>query len=148
MREISFRVWDKKEQRMYHFPSSIVLICDYESARLVFGDDFHDNFSVYSTANIEIMQYTGTKDSEGQKIYDGDIIKITGMYGKIQYAKVIWGPVKNMYTWMNGETWLLHFSEGIEGPLYPYCQRHHGYEVSVAGNIYENTELLKEGKIS
>jgi uncharacterized phage protein (TIGR01671 family) len=129
-----------------HYFVELVSYPDEPTQVNLIGNNYQDSF-VPDDSQLEIMQYTGIKDSKGQEIFEGDIIKVTGMYGKIQYAKVIWGPVNNMYTWMNGETWLLHFSEDIKGPLYPYCQRHHGYEVSVVGNIYENTELLKEGKV-
>ena len=124
MREIKFRAWDSKKQCM-----------DYGSNSLIF--DYYDMVEPAC-----IMQYTGLKDCKGTEIYEGDIVQVESFY-ETHCAKVMWGPVNNMYTWMNGETWLLHFASGAEGPAYPYCQESKGRNVSIVGNIYENPELLE-----
>lgn len=137
MREIKFRVWDKQEKRMYDdLRSDITLICDYESARLVFGDDFHDDFSVYSTNKIELMQFTGLKDMTGKDIFEGDIIR--GSYD--QYGDKIEQTREVKY---DEQMQLMPFHD-IVGYDCELWMDEATYEV--IGNVYENPDLLKEGK--
>ena len=72
-----------------------------------------------------IGQYTGVKDKNGKKIFEGDIVKdILGQIGQIIY--------KEKYSAFVVDKWevgyALWFDKGIE----------------VIGNIYDNPELLGE----
>ena len=67
-REIKFRAWDKKLNKMYDFAD----ISDYPLSRL--------NNSVV----FDFMQFTGLKDKNGKEIYEGDIMSINNLVlGKI-----------------------------------------------------------------
>lgn len=74
MREIKFRVWDKKENEMFYSnmyqnkTSMIYGLCNF--LKECFGIE------------EPIMQYTGLKDKNGMgltEVYEGDIISIDGI---------------------------------------------------------------------
>ena len=60
MREIKFKVWDRKHNRM--------------SQSFSLGRDSNNDF-VY-------LQFTGLKDRNGKEIYEGDICKYLNIYTK------------------------------------------------------------------
>lgn len=68
-------------------------------------------------------QYTGVKDKNGKKIFEGDIVLDAGEPCKIVFEDGQW---KEIYA---GDYW---------ADLY-------GSEVEIVGNIYDNPELLKGG---
>jgi len=75
MRDISFRVWDRDRKAMIDLPYQGIVYSS-EAAKMIFGDDFHDDFYTGYPDNVEIMQYVGLKDCNGKMIYEGDIIRI------------------------------------------------------------------------
>ena len=79
---------------------------------------------------MEICQFTGLKDMNGRDIYEGDIIKINiGGYWQNQLEVVKW----DWYGWQP-------FIDGLEDKYY-FIK-----ECEVVGNIYENPDLIQEGK--
>jgi len=70
MREIKFRIWDKKTKQI--FEVGLWNISEY----------------VFSSTYI-LMQYTGLKDVHGKEIYEGDIV-IEGYKGKYGTYEVKW----------------------------------------------------------
>ena len=75
-----------------------------------------------------VMQLTGLKDKNGDKIYEGDIVTIYDPYTKRQHTDaVIWDDVNCRYAIKNT---YIDFDFLIED------------EVEVIGNIYENPDLL------
>lgn len=117
MRELKFRAWHKDSKYM----EEVVMI------------DFIDNLIATSNdnggyvGNIEehvIMQYTGLKDKNDKKIYEGDICKYFkhDLIGTIEFRNCQWCfVVKNS----------VYHIEEIAGSK------------EVIGNIYENPELLE-----
>lgn len=132
MRDIKFRVWDKETKHMH--------IC---------GEDVHDEISFENETNKAyyynlqngcgslredsayiLMQYTGLKDKNRKEIYEGDIVKSyyyipneDGTEGERYIIKTIkYDEVRCKYN--------IDMFENLE----------------IIGNMWDNPELLKEGK--
>ena len=120
MREIKFRIFDKKENEMFY--SNMY----QNKTSMIYG---LGNF-LKECSDIEepIMQYTGLKDKNGVEIYEGDILSHHLQGNRfVEYGS----PFKNYGGYM------LVSKNGMRGTLNDSDKL---YEV--IGNIYENKELL------
>lgn len=77
-----------------------------------------------------VGEYTGVKDKENRKIYEGDIIG--GSNGSINGRE--W-PFKRVIKWKEDR-------QGFNTPSWVYMDRTHYY--NVIGNVYQNKELLED----
>ena len=135
MREIEFRIYDKELEKMVYFDDE-----DYDyrpplTFRLeqVFRKD--NNYNDYEdfewndiSDRVEVMQYTGLKDKNGKKIFEGDI------------AKYPYGNVVGKIIYLHGSFVLSDFYDENEWDLTVIVD-----DIEVIGNIWDNSELLKEG---
>lgn len=113
MREIKFRAWHEKLERMIY--------------DIGVEDEWTDeNGKVWSDMKGNLMQFTGLKDKNGKEIYEGDIVR-TSLYGQIDCEVVF----------MKSGFYLL-LDTGIGTNLYPMTD----VMMEIIGNIYENPELL------
>lgn len=142
MREIKFRAWDKDSRRMIHLGSHGALRYDDDAAKLVFGEDWHDDFSTSRTRNFELMQFTGRKDAVGREIYEGDIVKAVS----VKAARIA-TPFTGCVYWHEHELqWWI--TDGTNDPMhgvnydltYLYCFE----DFQVIGNIYEHPQFLEQ----
>lgn len=115
MREIKFRVWDKLNKEMINFES-----INFQERRV-----YKDTVSYRKFNDIELMEYTGLKDMDGKEIYEGDILFESF---REEYFKVVFE---------NG-------SFRAEADGYSLDLEDYDDICEVVGNIYENSELLKE----
>lgn len=170
MREIKFRVWDKKLKRMWHFDDPDY--CDeYNMLGWYLNKKEQDSCEstycalteVGSTQEFELMQYTGLKDNtkweqlsaeEQKKWLDSGKLKVEWSGKEIYEGDIvkyhcIFNYPENRID--NGIiTWIEHrcglFPQDIEenkrGGKYIH-QWDDTEDLEVNGNIYENPELLK-----
>ena len=128
MRELKFRAWDAVDKRYYYWS---IEAC------------FAVGASAGCMEKYTFEQYTGLKDKNGKKIYEGDIVNAVG----IGIAQVIDSP--------SGE-WMLYYKrepDEIKNGFACVVPRNKpnglwktnitSY-IDVIGNIHENPELLEE----
>lgn len=122
MKEIKFRIWDKKLKEMHY--QSLEDLCEDD----YWYDGETDVWSVLKDCNSEqerfvIEQYTGLKDKNGKEIYEGDVV------------------IFDYYS--NGEIneFIIEIQDFWE--LTPFAKDDIS-DLEVIGNIYDNPELLKE----
>ncbi len=126
MREIKFRQWIKSMKK-FHYWGFIV----ESEAQSFHGKYFKEPLGPMDDDRRESQQYTGLKDKDGEKIYEGDIIKYDTLASPQSKESVEW-------------------NEDISGfnPFVEYdsdCQVYVEMDtVEILGNIYENPDLLKE----
>ena len=118
MREIKFRAWYEKFNKMY-----IVKGIDFQSEIAYF--DKNNYRSIY---DVELMQYTGLKDEYGDEIYEGDIVTLHNSRYKVIFDNE--GARFVLKDWF--------FEIGI-----PF-KNNNNKEMEVIGNIYENPELMED----
>lgn len=125
MREIEFRAWCKKQKEMRYD----VQLSKYFYEFIEFSNDY------------ELMQYTGLKDKNGVKIFEGDILKYPDNDEKDCMGVVEYGHFNCScchavfgFTTINNKGWEIDMlvNDKEETPLY-----------EVIGNIYENPEFLE-----
>lgn len=124
MREIKYRMWNKKEKKMYK-----VGVLDFDDEKAYIKNYLSYTVSNYMFEDIELMQYTGLHDKNGKEIYEGDIVDVTRpcIY---ETGTIIF---KNGCFFIKVKETLLALWE---------CEPNN-YELEVVGNIYENNDLLK-----
>jgi uncharacterized phage protein (TIGR01671 family) len=120
MREIKFRAWDKTN-KMWRQPGNAFEISVISGA---VQQNYRD-----TSADVELMQYTGLKDKNGVEIYEGDILKLNDMVFTFEWVE------KYSLGFYCG--WKIKHISGYNGsPSMEDCE--------VIGNIHQNPELLKQ----
>lgn len=135
MQEIKFRAWFKNENEI----KKVAINNIYE------GNKTYLHLSPLPMSDykpIELMQYTGLKDSNGREIFEGDIVRFVifdYLGSDIEYKGVV------KYRSGLYEIWKDVDSEFFDSDG-PFILNHawlQDDEFEVIGNIYENPELLE-----
>ncbi|AFK87435.1 MULTISPECIES: YopX family protein [Thermoanaerobacterium] len=132
MREIKFRVWDKR-RKMWLGDTEVCMYGD--GSIYVLGDGWQD---ITNDDNYEIVRYTGLKDKTKKEIYERDILRckiwnpMSCERDCVLEVVVIWDQsvgsweFKDIRRKFANVSWI--FIDDVE----------------IIGNIYQNPELLKE----
>ena len=135
MRKIEFRAWDKKRE--------IMLAVD----NLDFGERdllLRAEHSYIPSSQVEVMQKLSLKDSNGNHIYEGDILQKIAYDGQ-EYMR------EGIVVW-DCDGFCLRLNKhhdkselgGMYGLPHPYNKKRPTNSPLVIGNIYENPELVNE----
>ena len=129
-RKIKFRAWDKMIQKMIGVKfleylcvgDDVVVSVIYKPDKMGgYEPKKCEQLTNYEVENLVIMQYTGIKDSHGEEIYEGDIIRSWSDKHKGESIFVM-----EHESYGNGAGFHIHGD--------PYWE--------IIGNIYENPELI------
>lgn len=125
-----YRAWDKDFKTMYE--ADDIMYIDFEEKQICVKTLFFERASRYDFNDIVLMQSTGLKDKNGKGIFEGDVVKVAkNIYSEPTYYEVVRhrGGAYRLESKQHGcELWLRHTD----------CE--------IAGNIYENPELLEVGQ--
>ncbi|EAC6062947.1 hypothetical protein V2W76_002832 [Listeria monocytogenes] len=125
MRAIGFRAFVKRKKKM--LPVTDLCFNETEAVGVSGCGNAKCTLCVdwYSFDDVVLMQYTGLKDKNGKKIFEGDVgwDEHNECYGVVKFEEG-----KFLYVWENIAEDLQEVADGIE----------------ICGNIHENPDLLEE----
>lgn len=135
MRPIEFRAWDKKNKRMS------VDVQSFQSFHRLYNRPsnywgFHKMLEAKN--RFEVMQYTGLKDKNGVKIFEGDTMTVDrGVLSPTSYRKTI-----------AVVTITEHRTYGVPRDGHMILPSYDFKEEEIIGNRFENPKLLerKDGR--
>ncbi|EHN2739473.1 hypothetical protein KGG38_000180 [Listeria monocytogenes] len=135
MRPIEFRAFSM-EHNMYMVGFG-VLPMEYTEKEFGYGNEI----ILFTEFNGEIRcipetvgQFTGLKDKNGKKIFEGDIVEIIEIDA---FGNLDWNRLKGKVMFSEG-AWLVTDNRSFAIPLWSEIN-----EIEVIGNIHENPELLE-----
>lgn len=134
-----FRAWDKRENTMRD-----VAVLHFTKGGKVNSIEYWNTPSElksYHVRNLVLMQSTGLKDKNGVEVYEGDIVSVRNHPFQKTEKSGAGIEIDGDYaiSWNEGDlTWCA--GNLLLARLKPY--------VTVAGNIYENPELLDQSNES
>lgn len=127
-REIKFAFWHNQKKEMWGVDS-----IDWQLKEVCNGGD------IASLDDGILLQYTGLKDKNGKKIFEGDILKHIPTFEANYFVKNLTG---GFYLCPNNKDYGEYFASLFAG----YDNKNQCNSIEIIGNIYENPELITGGK--
>ncbi|EAD5507059.1 hypothetical protein EPK55_02545 [Listeria monocytogenes] len=135
MREIEFRgkridngEWVYGNLMQFEDSATFIFVDERKGASTLTYAHFIIN-NMHAIDEKTIDQYTGLKDKNGKKIFEGDIVDIS------VYDRLDWSSIKGKVVFLNG-AWLVedvgHFAITLQSET---------NEIEVIGNVHENLGL-------
>ncbi len=145
-RQIEFRGYDVEDKAwrygyyVYHQDTTYCFSEDYEN-----GPDVRHHYIIWDEMTDwglpnrwlksevdgkSISQFSGFKDRNKKKVYDGDIVNLYGYFTKLPKGCVKWDEKCCSYIVI------------YEGGVIPICN-FRSSDIEVIGNVYENPEMLE-----
>lgn len=126
---LRFRAWNKATKEMYEVDD--IMSIDFGKSEICVKTLFFEQINRYDFDDIVLMQSTGLTDKNDREIFEGDVVKMAkNVYSEPTYYEVVRhrGGAYRLESKQYGcELWLRHTD----------CE--------IAGDIYENPELLEVG---
>lgn len=138
MREIKFRAWSKLLNKMLSHEDLNKTLKDLTKIEYIAGIFLPLN------SDVEVMQYTGLKDSNGNEIYEGDIVEFLDEEVNYSHCGVEYDEFINIGKVIFSHDELMGWDITNRNMDLEEVWHYREY-IKVIGNIYENPELL-EGK--
>jgi len=133
MRDIKFRAWCKIEKKWIQ-GFNLVNYHSYFNNGL--NQSIYRYNSVWEDGEFELIQYIGLKDKNGKEIYEGDIVYMKSI------PKLSIGAIE-----FNDSSFMCKNPKDNLRLYEVFCCDFDLSEIEIIGNIYENSELLKnDGK--
>ena len=135
MNEVKFRAWDKQRKWMVKVQTinfEINRVTMYDKNGATYFEFFRD---------VELLQFTGLRDKNRKKIYEGDVIRDT--LGNIGIVSFSCGE----FTLLIDTNTLINLTDKEimkESFCRDYEEYNKWYDCEIIGNKYENPELWKK----
>ena len=102
---------------------------------------------VYGVVDPETVgQYTGLKDKNGKKIFEGDIVRLTDEHNEMEWtAVVVFGNPNGEYNW-GWQLKAIGEFDGNKDILLWVDMEESGAYCEIIGNIHDNPELVEGGE--
>ncbi|MBC1982795.1 YopX family protein [Listeria booriae] len=145
MRPIEFRIWNKIQNR--YITNDLADLClDLQNGNVLCGDLGHDGSIVNISADVLLEQYTGLKDKNDKKVFEGDILRITEMSEGYKSAELEVKEFKAPVVF-DDYGWIVYDKEDTGYPLVILDRAFDSIgadtEIEILGNIHENKNLLE-----
>ena len=129
MKEIKFRAWDDVEDKMYYTGEETDIIFYFDDNGIV-AEKILGDYETEKLPYLKYMPFTGLYDRKGTPIYEGDLLQHpNGTIAEIQYSDDLAAFVAVYMQNSNTEM------DYLDKEIVSKCK--------IAGNIYENPELLE-----